>query len=127
MNTSYINTLTISSYHLDIYPTDSNKIYKMLFTTLLAIATISAGPVLGRSSKVRDTRQIGDGYVCDIRVFGETGCFEKNWGVGTLTGGDVDKCFVFDDSGSIKAVNLTNIIDGCSCMFLGKNIIIEST
>lgn len=87
----------------------------MLLPTLLTIATMAATPTLARSTKLRDTRQTNDSYICDIRVFGETGCFEKNWGVGTLTGSDLDKCFTFYDSG-VKAVNLTHIIDGCSCM-----------
>lgn len=58
-----------------------------------------------------------DYYVLDWRVFGATGCFEKNWGVGTVTASQLDICMPFYDDG-IKAINLTNIIEGCSCMCL---------
>lgn len=89
--------------------------YRMLpTTTLLVIATTGAGPTLGLSTKVRDTRQATEHHVLDYRVFGETGCFEKNWGVGTMYVSDLDKCTAFYDPG-IKSVNLTDTLDGCSC------------
>lgn len=90
-----------------------------ILPTLMAIVTIGAGSVLGRSNKVRETRQI-DRYICDYREFGETGCFEKNWGIGTLTESNLNTCYIFYDD--VKAVNLTRIIDGCSCMFLSRFI-----
>lgn len=102
----------------------------MHLTTLLpTLLAITSPAVLARSTtETRDTRQTNDYYVCDYRVFGATGCFEKNQGVGTLTASDLDKCYPFYDL-NIKAVNLTNIIDGCSCMFypLPRGFVREET
>ncbi|KAK0624805.1 hypothetical protein B0T17DRAFT_253466 [Bombardia bombarda] len=53
-----------------------------------------------------------DPYVGDYRVWGEPGCSAQNLGVGTVTESGLDTCKNFGDI--VKAVNLTNVVDGCT-------------
>ncbi|KAM7186741.1 hypothetical protein V8F20_011252 [Naviculisporaceae sp. PSN 640] len=84
-------------------------------TTQATLARPSPNPAAHNVNEDLVTRQEEpvDFYVLNWRVFGATGCFEKNWGVGTVTASQLDKCIPFFDDG-IKAINLTHIIDGCS-------------
>lgn len=93
-------------------------ISSIVTTTLLSLTTLSLARTIPASM---ETRQDPDHYVLDYRVFGATGCFDKNWGVGTLTASELGVCFPFYDNDTppsgVQAVNLTNIIGGCSCKF----------
>ncbi|KAM7217222.1 hypothetical protein V8F06_007405 [Rhypophila decipiens] len=81
--------------------------------SLLALTLCQSVLALPSVARVAQDDPPVDRYVLDYRVFGATGCFDKNLGVGTITSSQLDQCLAWGDAG-IKAVNLTNIVDGCS-------------
>ncbi|KAK3362334.1 hypothetical protein B0T25DRAFT_4056 [Lasiosphaeria hispida] len=84
-------------------------------TLSIAIAVAASPPRANGPVNVRShgfaklTRQ--DPHVGDFRLWGEIGCITDNLGVWTVTQSNLDTCYGLP--GLVKAVNLTNIVDGC--------------
>ncbi|KAK3335820.1 hypothetical protein B0T19DRAFT_395629 [Cercophora scortea] len=83
------------------------------FANSLVVLTLAIGTnaVSFRSEGfARVSRQ--DPHIGDIRTWGQLGCSADNQGVWTITTSELDLCHDFGIT--VKAVNLTDINDGCS-------------